>query len=101
MLRNPLASPDVIGITLGRERGGRRSRIVLLSLERHRGLRHSRSSPALGVALLVYGLAFKGGVAGTRLILIGIGVAAMLDEHHLLRPVEGRRSGTSRRRCAG
>ena len=33
---------------------------------------------ALGVALLIYGLAFKGGVAGTRLILIGIGVGAML-----------------------
>ena len=33
---------------------------------------------ALGVALLIYGLAFKNGVAGTRLILIGIGLAAAL-----------------------
>lgn len=33
----------------------------------------------LGVALLVYSPAFKGGVAGTRLILIGIGISAMLD----------------------
>jgi energy-coupling factor transporter ATP-binding protein EcfA2 len=32
---------------------------------------------ALGVALLVYVLAFEDGVAGTRLILIGIGIAAM------------------------
>ncbi len=33
----------------------------------------------LGVALLVYSLAFRGGVVGTRLILIGIGISAMLD----------------------
>ena len=31
------------------------------------------------MALLVYGLSFQGGVAGTRLILVGIGVSAMLD----------------------
>lgn len=33
----------------------------------------------LGVAILIYFLSFKGGVTGTRLILIGIGIAAMLD----------------------
>src|SRR5690606_26988747 len=30
-------------------------------------------------ALLVYGLSFRSGVAGTRLILVGIGVSAMLE----------------------
>lgn len=34
---------------------------------------------ALVVALLVYTLAFRDGVVGTRLILIGIGISAMLD----------------------
>ena len=33
----------------------------------------------LGVALLVYGLSHKNGVAGTRLILIGIGISAMIE----------------------
>ena len=36
-------------------------------------------SAALATALLIYVLSFKDGVAGTRLILIGIGIAAMLD----------------------
>jgi iron complex transport system permease protein len=33
----------------------------------------------LAVALLVYGLSFRNGVGGTRLILVGIGVSAMLE----------------------
>jgi iron complex transport system permease protein len=33
----------------------------------------------LGVSVLVYGLSFRNGVAGTRLILVGIGVSAMLE----------------------
>ena len=77
MLRNPLASPDVIGISSGAGAAAVFA-IVVLSL-----------NPAfvslfaivagLAVAVLVYVLAFKDGVAGTRLILIGIGIAAMLD----------------------
>ena len=34
---------------------------------------------ALATAAVIYVLSFKDGVVGTRLILIGIGVAAMLD----------------------
>lgn len=77
MLRNPLASPDIIGITAGASAAAVFA-IVILSLD----------GPAvsviavvvgLGVALLVYGLSFRNGVAGTRLILVGIGVSAMLD----------------------
>jgi iron complex transport system permease protein len=33
----------------------------------------------LGVAVLIYLLSYRDGVAGTRLILIGIGIAAMLE----------------------
>ncbi|WJS86989.1 iron ABC transporter permease [Paracoccus sp. TOH] len=76
MLRNPLASPDIIGISSGASAAAVLAIVVL-------GI----SGPAvpilavaagLAVALAIYGLSFRGGVAGTRLILVGIGVAAML-----------------------
>lgn len=77
MLRNPLASPDIIGISTGASTGAVFA-IVVLSL----------SGPAvsvvaigsgLGVALLIYALSWRQGVTGGRLILIGIGLAAMLQ----------------------
>ncbi|WP_080802140.1 FecCD family ABC transporter permease, partial [Agrobacterium tumefaciens] len=77
MLRNPLASPDIIGISSGASVAAVFA-IVVLHL----------SGPlvsvfavvaGLGVALLVYLLSFRNGVAGTRLILVGIGVSAMLE----------------------
>ena len=77
MLRNPLASPDIIGITSGASAAAVFA-IVVLSL----------SGPVvsvlaviagLGVAMLVYGLSSRNGAAGTRLILVGIGVSAMLE----------------------
>ncbi|MBM9624466.1 iron ABC transporter permease (plasmid) [Streptomyces zhihengii] len=77
MLRNPLASPDIIGISAGASAAAAVA-IVALSLG---GTQVSAVAiaAALGVALLVYVLAFRDGVAGTRLILIGIGMAALLD----------------------
>ena len=33
---------------------------------------------AIGTAVAIYALSYKGGFAGTRLILIGIGVSSML-----------------------
>lgn len=77
MLRNPLASPDIIGISSGASAAAAFA-IVVLSLGRT-GVSVVAITAGLAVALLVYGLAFKGGVVGTRLILIGIGIAAMLD----------------------
>lgn len=77
MLRNPLASPDIIGISSGASTAAAIA-IVSLSLG---GTQVSIFAivSALVVALLVYTLAFRDGVAGTRLILIGIGIAAILD----------------------
>lgn len=77
MLRNPLASPDIIGISSGASAAAVVGIIVL-------GLGDTAVSLlALGGALLtaaaIYLLSNRGGFAGTRLILIGIGVAAMLD----------------------
>lgn len=77
MLRNPLASPDIIGINIGASAAAVFSIVVL-----------SMSGPmvsivavfaGIGVALVIYLLSFRNGVAGTRLILVGIGVSAMLE----------------------
>lgn len=77
MLRNPLASPDIVGISSGAGAAAVFAIIVL-----------SMKGPAvsvfavvagLGVALLVYGLSSRNGVAGTRLVLVGIAVSAMLE----------------------
>ena len=77
MLRNPLASPDIIGISSGASAAAVFA-IVVLSLS---GPIVSVFAVAAGlaVALVVYGLSFRNGVAGTRLILIGIAVSAMLE----------------------
>ncbi|QCB52512.1 iron ABC transporter permease [Rhodococcus sp. PAMC28707] len=77
MLRNPLASPDIIGISAGSSAA---AAFAIVSL----GLGSTQVSifaivSGLAVALMVYVLSFKDGIVGTRLILIGIGIAAMLD----------------------
>ncbi|KGE02022.1 iron ABC transporter permease [Rhizobium sp. YS-1r] len=77
MLRNPLASPDIVGISSGASAAAVFVIIVL-------GIKGPAVSifavaAGLGVAVLVYGLSSRNGVAGTRLILVGIGVSAMLE----------------------
>jgi iron complex transport system permease protein len=77
MLRNPLASPDVIGVSSGA------SAAAVIGLVTLRLDDSEVSLMALGGALLtalwLYVLANRGGFSGGRLILIGIGVAAMLQ----------------------
>lgn len=77
MLRNPLASPDIIGISSGASAAAVFA-IVVLSLS---GPMVSLFAviAGLAIALLVYVLAFRKGAGGTRLILIGIGISAMLE----------------------
>ncbi|WP_440708583.1 FecCD family ABC transporter permease [Herbiconiux sp. YIM B11900] len=77
MLRNPLASPDIIGISAGASAAAAFA-IITLSLGAAQ-VSVFAIVVGLAVALLVYLLSYKSGVVGTRLILIGIGVAAMLD----------------------
>jgi iron complex transport system permease protein len=77
LLRNPLASPDVIGISSGASAAAVVG-IVLLSLDTV-AVSFLALAGALVTATAIYLLAHRGGFAGTRLILIGIGVAAMLD----------------------
>ncbi|MFC8824283.1 FecCD family ABC transporter permease [Streptomyces sp. NPDC057137] len=77
MLRNPLASPDIIGISSGASAAAAVA-IVTLSLGETQ-VSILAIAAGLGVAILVYSLAFRDGVVGARLILIGIGISAMLD----------------------
>ncbi|MBC9942924.1 iron chelate uptake ABC transporter family permease subunit [Leucobacter sp. cx-328] len=77
LLRNPLASPDIIGISGGASAAAVTG-IVALGVSGP-----SVSFLALAGALLtaaaIFLLSRRGGFAGTRLILIGIGLAAMLQ----------------------
>ncbi|MDU0348392.1 iron ABC transporter permease [Actinomyces sp. MRS3W] len=77
MLRNQLASPDVIGITSGASTaavfailvlGWSGMRVNLLAL-----------GCGLGTALIIYLLSGSGSTQGGRLILIGIGISAMFS----------------------
>ncbi|MFY1713568.1 iron chelate uptake ABC transporter family permease subunit [Tritonibacter mobilis] len=77
LLRNPLASPDIIGISAGAGAAA----VFTIVFWGATGLSVSIAAvvAALVVALLIYLLAWRDGVAGGRLILIGIGIAAMLQ----------------------
>lgn len=77
MLRNPLASPDIIGITSGA------SAAAMLALI---GLHWTATATmflalvaGLATAAAIYLIARSGESTGGRLILIGIGIGAMLD----------------------
>ncbi|MCX3288951.1 iron chelate uptake ABC transporter family permease subunit [Streptomyces sp. NEAU-H22] len=81
--RNPLASPDVLGITSGASAvavflvtvSGGTAAAVVDSV----GLPAAALAGGLGTGLLVYFLAWRRGVDGFRLILIGISVSAVME----------------------
>jgi iron complex transport system permease protein len=77
LLRNPLASPDIIGVSQGASVAAAFSILIL-------GLSGPAVSAAafLGavvVAAAIYLLAWRGGVTGFRFVLIGVGVAFMVQ----------------------
>jgi iron complex transport system permease protein len=76
LANNPLASPDIIGVTAGAATAAVFVIVVLAGT----GLMVTFGALAGSVAtsLAVYLLAYKNGVTGYRLVLIGIGVTAML-----------------------
>lgn len=75
-LRNPLASPDVIGFSSGSFTG---ALIVILVIGgSYVQLAAGALLGGLGTAVLVYVLAYRRGVQGFRLIIVGIAVSAML-----------------------
>lgn len=84
IIRNPLASPDIIGLT-----GGASAAVVLflaLFSDSNNSLTVSIQwlpmSAFIGatvVAILVYILAWKNGLSPVRLVLIGIGISALMQ----------------------
>jgi iron complex transport system permease protein len=84
MIRNPLASPDILGIT-----GGAAVAVVgflaVFSDENNaltvsiKWMPVSAFAGAAVIGLLVYFLAWKNGVSPIRLVLIGIGISALMQ----------------------
>ena len=76
--RNPLASPDILGITAGRAAGAV-AVIVLGGAPAARlaglGIPLAALLGALLTGALLFVLAWRGGIDGYRLVLVGIGSA--------------------------
>jgi iron complex transport system permease protein len=76
LTRNPLGSPDIVGFTTGAASG---ALVALLIVKAGpAGVASAAVGGGLATALLVYVLAWKRGVQGYRLVLVGIGVSALL-----------------------
>lgn len=77
LLRNPLASPDIIGIA----HGASAAAVFCIIVLGWTGLAVSLGSfaGALLTAFAIYILAWRNGVTAYRVVLIGIGAAAMLS----------------------
>ncbi|GLW07628.1 iron ABC transporter permease [Microtetraspora sp. NBRC 13810] len=74
MTRNPLASPDMIGLVQGS--GTAVTAAIVLGWDTARfGVQALGLTGALLTALLVYALAWKRGTTGYRIVLVGIGVS--------------------------
>lgn len=76
LARNPLASPDIIGINAGA------AVVAVFVIVIVGGTANQVTFGALGgsiaTALAIYVLAYQRGVTGYRLVLVGIGISAML-----------------------
>ena len=76
LTRNPLGSPDVIGFTQGSATGALLQILVLGGSAT--AIAVSSLAGCLVTVALVYVLAYRQGVQGYRMVLIGIGLSAML-----------------------
>ena len=83
LVRNPLGSPDVLGFTQGAATG---ALVVVLVGGGSAALAAGAVTGGLATGLAIHLLAWRRGTSGYRLILIGIGVAAILTgvNGHLL-----------------
>ncbi|MGO1736699.1 MAG: FecCD family ABC transporter permease [Leucobacter sp.] len=77
MLRNPLASPDIIGVSAGAGAFAVTG-IIMLSMT-ETAVSFFALGGALVTAVSIYLLSNRRGFTGARFILIGIGVAAMMQ----------------------
>lgn len=77
LTRNPLASPDILGFSAGAYTG---ALIVIIVLGgSYLQVAAGALIGGIGTAALVYLLAFRRGVQGFRLIIVGIAISAMLS----------------------
>ncbi|MFY1692959.1 FecCD family ABC transporter permease [Plantactinospora sp. WMMB782] len=76
VVRNPLASPDIIGINAGA--GTVAVFLVVIVAARPATVALGALTGALATAVAIYLLSRRRGVTGYRLVLVGIGITAML-----------------------
>lgn len=76
LTRNPLGSPDVVGFSAGSYTGA--LLVMLLAGGGYYATAAGALAGGVATAALVYLLAYRRGVQGFRLIVVGIGVSAML-----------------------
>lgn len=75
LLRNPLVSPDLVGVT----GGASLTAVVLIVIYRNPSVAPVGALlGALGATALLYVLTWRGGVTGNRLVLVGIALHALL-----------------------
>lgn len=79
VIRNPLAAPDVVGITGGASVGAVAFITYMPSAVSIHYLPFAAVLGAFGAALLIYFIAWKKGVNPFRLVLVGIGIASLLS----------------------
>ncbi|MFI7640168.1 FecCD family ABC transporter permease [Nonomuraea sp. NPDC049400] len=75
LTRNPLGSPDFIGFTAGASTGGI---VAVVAGGSAMTIAGGALAGCVVTAALVYAMAFRGGVQGYRLVLVGIGANALL-----------------------
>lgn len=76
VMRNPLAAPNIIGVTGG---GGLAAMIILIALPNlYQLLVPAAFIGALSATLLIYALAWKRGIRPGRMILAGVAISSLL-----------------------
>jgi iron complex transport system permease protein len=73
---NPLGSPDIIGFTTGSATGA--LLVIVLTDGGMMAVAGGALAGGIVTSIVIYVLAFKRGVQGFRLVLMGIGISAML-----------------------
>jgi iron complex transport system permease protein len=77
LARNPLASPDIIGITAGASAAA--VFVIVTATATTAVVAFGALGGALATAVAIYLLAYRRGVTGYRLVLVGIGAGAVLS----------------------
>lgn len=76
LVRNPLVAPDIIGVMTG---ASLVAVVTIVVLGEATLVPAGALAGAIGAALLVYALTWRGGITGNRLVLVGIGINAVFS----------------------